>query len=230
MKLLKLFLLAILFPTLLLSQKQIPSKPGKGIILLSFNGYKPQKRLWQYPSFDSAKLQAWQEEYIMARIGDLYGEWNVSVTTDEHLFYTYPKRYRIRCVITRDTIRIPVVTWAGLFEIQTAGRAEINSLALGDTSACVVSIAGTGDITRNISDAAAHEIGHTTGLQHQSLWFFGCKIDEYNPGNVRKAPIMGVMYFSINSAWWKGRNSDGIYQDDKAIISKTWIRRIPIKH
>ena len=97
---------------------------------MSFNGYTPKKHLWQYPSFDSAKLSDWQEEYIMARVGDLYGDWNVSVTTDENLFYTYPKRYRVRCVITRDTITIPAFTWFGLQNMQVAGRAEINSLAL----------------------------------------------------------------------------------------------------
>jgi hypothetical protein len=74
---------------------------------------------------------------------------------------------------------------------------------------------------RYVAEAAAHEAGHSFGLNHQSLVVDGELIDEYNPGDASRAPIMGRSYFATRGTWWNGQQDDFTTQDDLAILSKT---------
>jgi hypothetical protein len=81
---------------------------------------------------------------------------------------------------------------------------------------------------KNISEAAAHEAGHTLGLYHQSLYDAACnKVAEYNPGQgsgeIGWAPIMGNGYYQNMTLWNNGQNSEdcSIIQNDLNIITTT---------
>src|SRR5262249_34054211 len=79
-----------------------------------------------------------------------------------------------------------------------------------------------GNLLQGIAEAAAHECGHTFGLQHHSLFDAqGMKTAEYDPGTPEKAPIMGVSYYTARGLWWVGPNSLGatVIQDDLQVIS-----------
>lgn len=72
-----------------------------------------------------------------------------------------------------------------------------------------------------VAEATAHEAGHSFGLTHQSTYNGTTKVDEYNPGDSKKAPIMGDSYNATRGLWWKGQssNSSTSQQDDLAILS-----------
>jgi hypothetical protein len=67
-----------------------------------------------------------------------------------------------------------------------------------------------------VADSIAHEAGHAFGLQHQSVWNNGAKIQEYNDNNpltvndefgaAAVAPIMGYSSKADRSVWWFGQN------------------------
>jgi fibronectin type 3 domain-containing protein len=76
-----------------------------------------------------------------------------------------------------------------------------------------------------VADAAAHESGHSFGLQHQSQYdASGNKLNEYytGPGD-GTAPIMGNSYSAPRSLWWDGTSSisSTTIQDDMAVIAKS---------
>lgn len=80
--------------------------------------------------------------------------------------------------------------------------------------------------TKNISEAAAHEAGHTLGLYHQALYDASCnKISDYNSGQgtgeIAWAPIMGVGYSKNFTLWNNGPNSFGCsnLQSDLDVIT-----------
>jgi phosphoribosylcarboxyaminoimidazole (NCAIR) mutase len=76
---------------------------------------------------------------------------------------------------------------------------------------------------RNRRSALAHEIGHSFGLQHQSLYDHdGTKLSEYFLGFDRlHGPIMGMDAARDVSKWWIGHpaSSPYLFQDDLAVIS-----------
>src|SRR5581483_2507128 len=71
-------------------------------------------------------------------------------------------------------------------------------------------------------DSAAHESGHTFGLQHQSQYSGTTQTAEYykGPGH-GTAPIMGNSYSAARSLWWYGTStvSSTTYQNDMAVIA-----------
>ncbi|MEA2711390.1 MAG: trimeric autotransporter adhesin [Phycisphaerales bacterium] len=73
-----------------------------------------------------------------------------------------------------------------------------------------------------VAESAAHEAGHAFGLKHQSLYDADKnKLQEYNPGDASKAPIMGIPYASQRAIWWRGSGPDGatLIQDDLNSLS-----------
>lgn len=76
------------------------------------------------------------------------------------------------------------------------------------------------DMGNTMGAIATHEGGHVLGLEHQSLWAGGTKVQEYWQGVGNWAPIMGDSY-APEAAWWKGTSSSGPndIQDDMAVIA-----------
>ncbi len=74
---------------------------------------------------------------------------------------------------------------------------------------------------RLVAECVSHESGHAFGLEHQSLYDDdGNLIDEYNPGNLLRAPIMGDSYASQRGVWWRGPSDESAsqLQDDMSIL------------
>jgi hypothetical protein len=104
--------------------------------------------------------------------------------------------------------------------------AYINSYSWGDNTPCFVFTALLNYNSKQIAEAASHEVGHTLGLRHQSAYDAYCnKTSEYNSGNgsgeIGWAPIMGVGYYRNMTLWNYGANPYGCnaYQDDLSIIT-----------
>ncbi|RDV45445.1 hypothetical protein DOE76_06315 [Leifsonia sp. ku-ls] len=76
---------------------------------------------------------------------------------------------------------------------------------------------GAGRDSKGIAEAAAHEAGHTFGLQHH-----GTSTDGYYEGVRPWAPIMGAGYYQPVTQWshgeYPGANNSG--QDDVAVIAR----------
>ncbi|HPM82286.1 MAG TPA: fibronectin type III domain-containing protein [Candidatus Anammoximicrobium sp.] len=72
------------------------------------------------------------------------------------------------------------------------------------------------------SRTAAHELGHSFGLQHQSSYDAdGNLISEYNMGNSLVAPLMGSAFVSARGVWYSGPTPYGTMytQDDIAVLT-----------
>jgi Ca2+-binding RTX toxin-like protein len=94
----------------------------------------------------------------------------------------------------------------------------------GESNTCFVFTEDGVFTPKSVGEAAAHEAGHTFGLEHHSLYDAnGQKLDDYSPGTPDVAPIMGVSYYSTRGLWDNGPDSDGanVLQDDLAIISSS---------
>lgn len=79
---------------------------------------------------------------------------------------------------------------------------------------------GNGNV-RYVADAATHEAGHAFGLEHQSLWRGGGRIEYQGGPGDGTAPIMGYPYEANRALWWHGTTtSPGTYQDDLAVLTR----------
>jgi len=195
------------------------SKPGKGIILLKVNGYKPFTPLFNlYDYLSPSTLSSEEVLSVEEKVTNYFSNFDVTITTNDSLFYTFPIDHRIKVIITNN--KLPI-SKSGVLHY-SGGLSNYNALYNGDTSASVVTSGDLSNNTRYIADAIAHECGHQLGLWHQSKWFLFFKIKEYNHGNSQEAPLMGTSYDAKKAIWTKGFNTRYQWQDDKKIIGKTW--------
>lgn len=126
---------------------------------------------------------------------------------------TLPPRHQQRIVIGGSG------SWTGTSEGGIAFVGSFYQTNLPDTAYVFPGMLSNGDPS-DTADDTVHEAGHAFGLQHQSLWSGGVKISEYNPGTATVAPWMGVA-FGKQGEWWVGLNTNGVMQDDAAILSHT---------
>ncbi|HSZ32021.1 MAG TPA: hypothetical protein VK772_01855, partial [Puia sp.] len=126
-----------------------------------------------------------------------------------------PVRQRIRIIIT------PEGSWYG----QVSGISAVGSFVWGDDTPAWVFTNALGNNPVFIAAAATHQIGHTLGLQHQSLYdAYGVMISELSGGenNIlsNDAPLMGVPFYK-EADWKNGHPSTGadVIQSDTALIA-----------
>lgn len=218
----KIFLVGLILLTITfsgLSTKEKKNNKERGVILLTYNGYKTIVPL--YGKMNPTKSNLLQQDQILIQKGvaSYFKNFDVIVTTDDSLFYTFPENKRVRCVITSDTLKLR--TSYGI--ILAGGISVYNSLYLNDTTPVLVSIP---NIERFdfIPTVISHEVAHAIGLAHQSLFNKSIKLMEYRIGDSLVGPIMGNSMRSKESKWYKGTNSFGQYQDDEEVISRTFPR------
>ncbi|RYZ28339.1 MAG: T9SS type A sorting domain-containing protein [Chitinophagaceae bacterium] len=217
-------ILLLLFGSLYTSA-QVPvlnSYPSSSnVIFLDFDGHIVEGTSWNYDSAipcNDANLTQDQMINIFNRVAEDYRPFTVNITTDSTKYYAAPADKRMRVILTTSS------SWYG----SAGGVAYINSFTWGDGTPCFVFTALLGLNTKNIGEAASHEIGHTLGLRHQAAYDAVCnKVSEYNAGKgtgeIGWAPIMGVGYYQNMTLWNYGANPYGCtaFQDDLSIITRS---------
>lgn len=186
------------------------------VVYLDFDGQKVSGTAWNSGNLVNASASSMSPANIILiwkRISEDYRPFDVNITTDSLRFNNAAPNRRIRVIIT------PTSAWYG----SAGGVAYVGSFAWGGTpgTPCWVFENQLGNNTKSIAEAAAHEVGHTLTLRHQSTYNSSCaKTNEYNPGLgtgvTSWAPIMGVGYSKNVTIWHTGTSATGctIVQND----------------
>jgi hypothetical protein len=193
---------------------QIPvlnSRPAitNKVIYLDFDGQVVSGTSWNNGNTVNAAASTISNAnkiLVWKRITEDYMPFDVNLTTEESRFNSAPANKRIRVVIT------PTSSWYGN---GAGGVAYVGSFTWGGTpgTPCWVFENMLSYNPKSIAEAAAHEIGHTLTLRHQSTYDAACnKTNEYNPGLggtgiTSWAPIMGVGYSRNVTVWHNGKSA-----------------------
>ncbi len=214
-------LLLLLLSGNLVAKAQVPvlsSYPSaSAVIFLDFDGHTVPPGAWTMSDLYCAPsgLSNAQIIEVFNRVAEDYRPFNLNVTTDSTKYLAAPVTTRMRVIITITS------SWYG----SAGGVAWLDSFSWGDDTPCFVFSALLSYNAKYVTEAAAHEAGHTLGLFHQSTYNASCvKTAEYNPGTgageIGWAPIMGVGYSKNLTLWNNGPNSNGCsnIQSDLDII------------
>jgi hypothetical protein len=177
------------------------------VIYLDFDGQKVSGTSWNSGNTVNAAasgLSNANKIVVWKRVSEDYRPFQVNVTTDSVRFNNASPVKRIRVVIT------PTSAWFG----SAGGVAYVGSFNWGGTpgTPCWVFENQLGYNAKSVAEAAAHEVGHTLTLRHQSTYNTSCaKTNEYNPGIgvgvTSWAPIMGVGYSKNVTIWHIGTSA-----------------------
>lgn len=206
------------------------SRPGSShVIYLDFNGHTTIDTAWNTSyggtglpivsapfSLDADPLTFNQQEmdtiqYVWQRVAEDYAAFDIDVTTedpgDAAIFRTSSSdlTYGARVVISPTNFTnqsVGGVGYVGVFN-HTSTRYKPAFVMSGNLSG-----------SKNLAEAASHEVGHNLGLNHDGTSSVG-----YYQGHADWAPIMGVGYYRTVTQWSKGEYADANnQQDDLAVI------------
>jgi hypothetical protein len=138
---------------------------------------------------------------IWSRVSEKFSPFNLDVTTEDP--GSFNDNQAIHVVIGGDGRNGQANYWLG----QSAGGvAYVNAFSNNypNTAFVFPGRLGNGD-PKIVAEASSHESGHTFGLFHQSLYSpQGALLNEYNPGDAQRAPVMGRSYDAERGLWWNG--------------------------
>jgi hypothetical protein len=209
-----------LFTTVSAQQPVLSSLPSApATIYLDFDGQYLAGTSWNWNgpmNLGPSNLSNDAITEIFNRVAEDYRPFQVNVTTDSAKYNAAPLDRRTRVILTIS------YEWYGV----AGGVAYLNSFTWGDNTPCFVFTSLHNYNVKNIAEAAAHEVGHTLGLRHQSKYDNFCnKTSEYNSGTgsgeIGWAPIMGVGYSRNFTLWNSGANPLGCsnIQNDLEVIT-----------
>ena len=192
--------------------------PAAATVYLDFDGATVEGTLWNEngkivaePSGLSPATITW----IYKKIAEHFALFNLNITTDPAVYERAPIHQRTRIIIT------PNGDWYG----PASGVSAIGSFVWGDDTPAWVFMDNLSNNSLFIAAAATHQIGHTLGLQHQSLYdSYGIMISELSGGenNIfsNEAPLMGIPFYKP-ADWTRGTPSTGAanIQNDTALIA-----------
>lgn len=195
---------------------------ANAVIYLDFDGHYLTGTSWNGNgpiTLGASNLNNTQITEVFNRIAEDYRPFNINVTTDSTKYWSAPANMRMRVLFTITS------SWYG----SAGGVAYVGSFKWSDNTPCFVFTALLNYNVKYISEAGAHEAGHTLGLRHQSAYDANCvKTAEYNSGTgsgeIAWAPIMGVGYYRNYTVWHNGPNPYGCNstQNDLDIITSTY--------
>jgi hypothetical protein len=196
-----------------------PVTISNATIYLDFDGGVVSNTSWNINgdiNCAPANLLNTEIDKIVQRVSEDYAPFNVTVTTDEALYNATNPYKRMKVMITE--------TWEWFGE--AGGTAYIGSFSWGDNTPCFIFSTLMQYNEKFIAEGISHEVGHTLGLRHQSVYDANCNfIEEYNYGQgdglTSWAPIMGVGYYRNLTTWHNGPTLEGCnaVQDDVAILA-----------
>ena len=211
---------------------QLHSLPGATrVIYLDFDGHVTSGTAWNTSytggadivsqpfdlDGDPTTFSAGERAMIQAiwkRVAEDYAPFSIDVTTQD------PGIESLRKTSASDTkygIRV-VVSQTNWYSTGAGGTAYIGSFNWDSDTPCWVFAAQLANGEKYISEAIAHEVGHTLGLYHDGVG--GASPSEYYYGQGDWAPIMGVGYYKPVTQFSKGEYANATNtQDDLAVIA-----------
>ena len=175
---------------------------ARAVAYLDFNGAVVRGSIWNTDGSEidarPAELDPAAVKIIHATVSSYFKLFNLNVSTDPAVYARAPVNQRIHIIITPDG------NWYG----HAAGVSVTGSFTWGDDTPGWVFSNELGGNTRYIAAEIAHQIGHSLGLQHQSLYNADQQlITETNGGENHplddNAPLMGVPYYKA-AGWISG--------------------------
>lgn len=164
--------------------------PGYKCIYIDTDGYTGTT-LWQAnATYARSGLLQSQTQEVLDRVAFYFDNYKIMVTTDEAIYNGADINNRMRVIVTTTSAWYPNVS----------GVAYVGSFNWGDNTPCFVFSDKLSYIPSYIGDIVAHEVGHTVGLDHQSLWDANCMLlTKY-----RESCIMGYPYNTPTPKWSVG--------------------------
>lgn len=172
------------------------------VIYLDFNGELVSSDYWNGGREMQVKESGMNDEQktkTVLMLATFFSPFQVTITSDESI-YNAAQGKGCRVIITESS---PEDIGSNPIEFGVANTGEL----LDNMDAiCFVFSSPLHHDPANISRTAAHEVGHTLGLWHQTIAY--C--------------IMSNPYGDMKTNWITGINEKGVIQDDIKIISETF--------
>lgn len=194
------------------------------VAYIEFNGYYLNNPLWNFGvplQLQPSMLYQAEIDSALTIVYEDYRNFNVIITTDSLLYNKTDSFKRQKMVVTQS------YEWFGS---QAGGVSYTGSMFWGDNTPGFIFSSLLNFNPKYIGEIISHELGHTIGLHHQSIYNTSCSmISIYNTGdNLRSgifsstyAPIMGNSLNAKYGIWWIGASqlSCNDIQNDSLIIA-----------